>query len=247
MDGPERLGGVRERSRPTLPELDQVEDLDLVVEGEDVDRGVRIAAADRDKEREERLLRRLELSLLGHASGPVEGEHDVHPLARDLPEDVARRFVDVPGPRETGREERPRHVEVGDLLGTSEPGLLVDAGRPASAEGHSHVSRQALALLLEEEPGEPLDQTVRDHELAAMLGDEPAFLELPLEAALLGLPDPGLCLRFRAPLRLGSFLLETAALRLRLTALLLCLPLDPPLPSLERSGDLVGELLPLGS
>src|SRR5271157_71911 len=134
---------------------------------------------------------------------------------------------------------------MGNLLRALEPCLLVDARRPPSPERHPHVPGKALALLLEQEASEPLDEAIGDDQLAPVLGDEPPLLEFPLDTTLLGLADPGFGLRLGPPLRLGALLLEAASLGLRLAPLLLGLLLDPALPGAEGARDAVGELLTL--
>src|SRR5271157_276043 len=242
---PDRLGRVREGAGPTLPQLDQVEDLDVVVEREHVDRGVGVPPPDRHVEREKGLLRGIELPFLRHAAGTVEREHDVDPLARDLPEDVARRLVDVPRTGEPRREQRAGDVKMGDLLRAAQAGLLVDAGRAAAPKGHADVTGKASALLLEQEPREPLDEAVGDRELPVMLGDEPPLLELALEPVPFRLADAGLGLRLGPPLGFRALFLEPTALGLCLAPLLLGLLLDPAFPRFEGSRHVVAELLAL--
>ncbi len=101
-------------------------------------------------------------------------------------------------------------------------------------------------LFLEKDAGEPLHEPVGDDQLAALLGDEPPFLELALEPTLLRRLDLLVGVGLGPPLRLFPLLLEAPALRLRGSALLLGLVLDDALAVLDRTLDPTRQLFPLG-
>jgi len=134
---------------------------------------------------------------------------------------------------------------MGDLLRAAQSSLLVDPGRPTPLERKPDVAGETAALLFEQDPREPFDQTVRDDELARALGDEAAFLELPFQTALLAGADPGLRLGLGASLGLPALLLEAPPLGLGLATLRLGLAFERALLGSKRAGDVLGKFVAL--
>ena len=129
--------------------------------------------------------------------------------------------------------------------GSAQPGLLVHSGRRPARHREPDVGGELLRLLLEDEPREPFDQPVGDREPAVLLGDEPPFLQLPVDPVRFRVADPVAGLRLGPSSSLLALGLEGPPLLLGLPALRLGLLPEVALARAERLVDPLGQLVPL--